>query len=218
MARKPMMAGNWKMNNTVGEAVVLTQEISNQYEKEWPESVDIVICPPYVDLKPAKTVLDFDKTKIAVGAQNVYWEPKGAYTGEISVPMIKEIGCACSIVGHSERRELFGETNEDVNRKVKALVEGGLYAIVCVGESLAVRDEGTTDEYVTPRCAPPSLAWMRRTRRAASWPTSPSGPSARGARPRPSRPRPSAPPSARRSPTCTARRSPRRCACCTAAP
>ncbi len=149
MARKPMMVGNWKMNNTVGEAVVLTQEISNQYEKEWPESVDIVICPPYVDLKPAKTVLDFDKTKIAVGAQNVYWEPKGAYTGEISVPMIKEIGCACSIVGHSERRELFGETNEDVNRKVKALVEGGLYAIVCVGESLAVRDEGTTDEYVT---------------------------------------------------------------------
>lgn len=149
MARKPMMAGNWKMNNTVGEAVVLTQEISNQYEKDWPESVDIVICPPFVDLKPAKTVLDFDKTKIAVGAQNVYWEPKGAYTGEISVPMIKEIGCACSIVGHSERRELFGETNENVNLKVKALVEEGLYAIVCVGESLAVRDEGTTDEYVT---------------------------------------------------------------------
>lgn len=148
MARKPMMAGNWKMNNTVGEAVVLTQEISNQYEKEWPESLDIVICPPYVDLKPAKTVLDFDKTKIAVGAQNVYWEASGAYTGEISVPMIKEIGCACSIVGHSERRELFGETNEDVNRKVKALVEAGLYAIVCVGESLAVRDEGTTEEYV----------------------------------------------------------------------
>ncbi|WP_080797182.1 triose-phosphate isomerase [Arabiibacter massiliensis] len=149
MARKPMMAGNWKMNNTVAEAVVLTQEISNQYEKEWPEALDIVICPPYVDLKPAKTVLDFDKTKIAVGAQNVYWEPKGAFTGEVSVPMIKEIGCACSIVGHSERRELFGETNEDVNRKVKALLEGGLYAIVCVGESLAVRDEGTTEEYVT---------------------------------------------------------------------
>ena len=149
MARKPMMAGNWKMNNTVGEAVVLTQEISNQYEKEWPEDVDIVICPPFIDLKPAKTVLDFDKTKIAVGAQNVYWEPSGAFTGEISVPMIKEIGCACSIVGHSERRELFGETNEDVNKKVKALVAGGLYAIVCVGESLAVREEGTTDEYVT---------------------------------------------------------------------
>ncbi len=115
MARKPMMAGNWKMNNTIAEAVVLTQEISNQYDKEtWGEDVDIVICPPYVDLKPAKTVLDFDKTKVAVNAQNVYWEPSGAYTGEISVPMIKEIGCAGSIVGHSERRELFGETNEDV--------------------------------------------------------------------------------------------------------
>ena len=149
MARKPMMAGNWKMNNTIAEAVVLTQEISNQYDKEtWGEDVDIVICPPYVDLKPAKTVLDFDKTKVAVNAQNVYWEPSGAYTGEISVPMIKEIGCAGSIVGHSERRELFGETNEDVNRKVKALVEAGLYAIVCVGESLAVRDEGTTEEFV----------------------------------------------------------------------
>ncbi len=151
MARKPMMAGNWKMNNTVGEAVVLTQEISNQYDKEWPEALDIVICPPFVDLKPAKTVLDFDRTKIAVGAQNVHWEPKGAFTGEVSVPMIKEIGCACSIVGHSERRELFGETNEDVNRKVKALVGAGLYAIVCVGESLAVRDEGTTEKYVTDR-------------------------------------------------------------------
>lgn len=149
MARKPMMAGNWKMNNTVGEAVVLTQEISNQYDKEWPEALDIVICPPFVDLKPAKTVLDFDRTKIAVGAQNVYWEPKGAFTGEVSVPMIKEIGCACSIVGHSERRELFGETNEDVNRKVKALVGAGLYAIVCVGESLAVREEGATEKYVT---------------------------------------------------------------------
>ena len=121
MARKPMMAGNWKMNNTIAEAVVLTQEISNQYDKEtWGEDVDIVICPPYVDLKPAKTVLDFDKTKVAVNAQNVYWEPSGAYTGEISVPMIK----------------------------VKALVEAGLYAIVCVGESLAVRDEGTTEEFV----------------------------------------------------------------------
>lgn len=146
--RKPMMAGNWKMNNTIGEAVVLAQEISNQYEKDWPDDVDIVICPPFVDLKPARTVFDFDRTKIAVGAQNVYWEPSGAFTGEISVPMIKEIGCVCSLVGHSERRELFGETNEAVNKKVKALTGAGLYAIICVGESLAVREEGATDEYV----------------------------------------------------------------------
>ncbi|MEY8563096.1 triose-phosphate isomerase [Eggerthellaceae bacterium 3-80] len=148
MARKPLMAGNWKMNNTISEAVVLTQEISNHFERDWDESVDVLICPPYVDLKPVWTVLDFDKTGIGVAAQNVYWEQKGAYTGEISVPMIKEIGCVASIVGHSERRELFGETNEDVNRKVKALTDADMFAIVCVGESLAIRDEGTTLDYV----------------------------------------------------------------------
>lgn len=149
MARKPMMAGNWKMNNTVAEAVVLTQDLSNRYNDVWASKVDVVICPPFVDLKPAKTVLEFDKTKIAVGAQNVYWEPKGAFTGEISIPMIKEIGCEYCIIGHSERRELFGETNEGVNRKAKALLAAGITPIVCVGESLAVREEGTTQEYVT---------------------------------------------------------------------
>lgn len=147
MARKPMMAGNWKMNKTVAEAVVLTQDISNQYSKEW-EDVDVVLCPPAVDLKPAKTVLDFDRVKVKIGAQNVHWESEGAFTGEISVPMIKEIGCDYCIVGHSERRSLFFETDEDVNRKVKALVAAGIAPIVCVGESLAVRDEGTTDEFV----------------------------------------------------------------------
>ena len=110
MTRKKMMAGNWKMNKTVAEAVVLTQDISNQYDKEW-EGVDVVLCPPFVDLKPAKTVLDFDKVKISVGAQNVHWEPEGAFTGEISVAMLKEIGCEYCIVGHSERRTLFGETD-----------------------------------------------------------------------------------------------------------
>ena len=103
MARKPMMAGNWKMNNTIAEAVVLTQEISNRYEKEWPEHVDVVVCPPYVDLKPAKTVLDFDRTKIAVGAQNVYWEPSGAFTGEISVPrMESRVSLTCGSVNWPE--------------------------------------------------------------------------------------------------------------------
>ena len=143
-----MMAGNWKMNNAIGEAVVLTQEISNNWRKDWEDKVDVVICPPFVDLKPVKTVLEFDKTKIFVGAQNVYWEEAGAFTGEVSVPMIRECGCDYCIVGHSERRGLFGETNEDVNKKVRALLGGRLAPIVCVGESLAVRDEGTTNEYV----------------------------------------------------------------------
>lgn len=140
MSRKPLIAGNWKMNNTIGEAVVLAQEISNEFEPDWAETVDVAVCPPFVDLKPVKTVFEFDRTKIAVGAQNVYWEPSGAYTGEISVAMLKEIGCGYCIVGHSERRTLFGETNEDVNLKVKALLgeeRDAIDPIICVGESLA---------------------------------------------------------------------------------
>lgn len=151
MSRKPLIAGNWKMNNTIGEAVVLAQEISNEFESDWADTVDVAVCPPFVDLKPVKTVFEFDKTKIAVGAQNVYWEPSGAYTGEISVAMLKEIGCKYCIVGHSERRTLFGETNEDVNLKVKALLgeeRNAIDPIICVGESLAVRDEGTYLEFV----------------------------------------------------------------------
>lgn len=151
MARKPLIAGNWKMNETVSEAVVLAQEISNLFERDWLEMTDVAVCPPYVDLKPVYAVFEFDRLGVKVGAQNVYWEEKGAYTGEISIPMIKEIGCAYCIVGHSERRTLFGETNEDVNRKVKALLSDRLVPIdpiICVGESLAVRDAGSYLEFV----------------------------------------------------------------------
>lgn len=151
MPRKPFIAGNWKMNNTIGQAVVLAQEISNECEKDWFEKVDIAVCPPFVDLKPVVTVFEFDRLDVAVGAQNVYWEPSGAYTGEISVSMIKEAGCKYCIVGHSERRNLFGETNEDVNMKVHALLQekaNRVKPIICVGESLAVRDEGTYLEFV----------------------------------------------------------------------
>lgn len=148
MARKPLMAGNWKMNNTYAEAVVLAQNISNNYFKDWSDTVDVLVCPPFIDLKPVYSVFEFDKMPVQVGAQNVHWEEKGAYTGEISVPMLKELGCTCAIVGHSERRQYFGETNEDVNRKVAVLIASGLYAVVCVGESLALRDEGTTEEFV----------------------------------------------------------------------
>ena len=142
------MAGNWKMNKTIGEAVVLAQDISNNRDDRWKESVDVVVCPPFVDLKPVKTVFEFDRAQVGVGAQNVYWEESGAFTGEVSVPMLKEIGCEWCIIGHSERRSLFGETNDDVNKKAKALIAAGINPIVCVGESLAVRDEGTTLEFV----------------------------------------------------------------------
>ena len=149
MTRKNLIAGNWKMNNTVPEAVVLAQEISNRIERDWLEEVDVAVCPPYVDLKPVKGVFEFDRVNIAVGAQNVYWEPKGAFTGEISIEMIKNIGCAYCIVGHSERRHLFGETNEQVNLKARALVEAAIAPIICVGEPLSVRDEGVYIDYVT---------------------------------------------------------------------
>ncbi len=139
--RKYLMAGNWKMNKTIPEAIVLTQQLCNQCNRNW-DDVDIVVCPPAIDLKSVYTVIDFDKTKIAVGAQNVHWEESGAYTGEISVPMIEEVGCEYCIVGHSERREMFNETDTGVNMKVKALVQADIAPIVCVGESLSMRDSG----------------------------------------------------------------------------
>ena len=139
--RKYLMAGNWKMNKTMSEAIVLTQQLCNQYNRKW-DNVDIVVCPPSIDIKSVYTVIDFDKTKIAVGAQNVHWEESGAFTGEISIPMIKEAGCEFCIVGHSERREMFNETDTSVNLKVKALIEADIAPIVCVGELLSMRDSG----------------------------------------------------------------------------
>lgn len=149
MKRRYLIAGNWKMNNNIPEAVVLAQEISNYMERDYLDHVDVAVCPPFVDLKPVKTVFEFDRLDVALGAQNVYWQEKGAYTGEVSVGMIKNIGCEYCIIGHSERRNLFGESNEEVNLKAKALIAGGISPIVCVGESLAVRDAETYIEFVT---------------------------------------------------------------------
>lgn len=146
--RTYLMAGNWKMNKTIPEAVVLTQQLCNSYNRKW-ENVDIVVCPPAIDLKSVYTVIDFDKTDIAIGAQNVHWEESGAFTGEISIPMIKDAGCEYCIVGHSERREMFAETDMTVNRKVKALIEAEIAPIVCVGESLSMRDSGDYVQFIT---------------------------------------------------------------------
>ena len=107
-----------------------------------------MVCPPFIDLKPVKTVFEFDRMDVELGAQNVHWEEAGAFTGEISTGMLKNVGCDWCIVGHSERRTLMGETNEDVNRKAKALIAAGMKPIVCVGESLAVRDAEAQDEFV----------------------------------------------------------------------
>lgn len=146
--RKYVMAGNWKMNKTLGEAVSLAQELSNEFDNDWSEKVEVVTCTPFIDLKPVIEVFNFDNKNICVGAQNCYFEESGAFTGEISVPMLKEINCTHCIIGHSERREIFGETNEMINKKAHALIKSDITPIICVGESLNVRDQNTYDSFV----------------------------------------------------------------------
>ncbi len=150
MGRMPMIAGNWKMYKTPGEAVALAQAIDDLL-RDAPEvssAVEAVVCPPFPDLKPVATVIDFDHSKLKLAAQNVHWEKEGAYTGEVSVPMLVDAGCDYCVIGHSERREMFGETDETVNKKVKALLAGGITPIVCCGETLETRDAGDTETFV----------------------------------------------------------------------
>ena len=148
--RKPMMAGNWKMNNNWAESVVLAQQLSNRYDERW-EDVEVVLCPPAIDIKAVYSVLEFDRREevVKVGGQNCHWEASGAFTGEISIPMLQAVGATHCIIGHSERRGYFGETDMDVNKKVKALLAARMTPIVCCGESLGVRDSGDYIEFIT---------------------------------------------------------------------
>ncbi|MDR1015520.1 MAG: triose-phosphate isomerase [Coriobacteriales bacterium] len=141
MTRKPLVAGNWKMNRTTVEAAILAQDISNRFYQDY-DRVDTVLCPPFIDLKTVRTVLEFDRSPLMLGAQDVFWEDAGAFTGATSPLMLKEVGCSYCIVGHSERRELFAETDLTVGRKARALLGHGIVPIVCVGEGPSVREEG----------------------------------------------------------------------------
>jgi len=138
--RKPLIAGNWKMFKTVSEAVSFTQQL--QALVGGVTDVEIVVAPPFTALQAVATAAR--GTNIGVSAQDVYFEREGAFTGEISVGMLKEAGATCAIVGHSERRRLFGETDQIVNRKATAAMAGGLTAIVCVGETLEERERDET--------------------------------------------------------------------------
>ncbi len=142
--RTPIIAGNWKMNKNVTEAVELGRALRDATADV--EKVEMVVCPPFVSLLAVKEVLA--GSKIGVGAQNVFWEEKGAYTGEISALMLKGL-VKYVIIGHSERRQYFGETDLTVNKRVKAALAQGLLPIMCVGETLAQREAGETSTIVT---------------------------------------------------------------------
>lgn len=147
MARQPMVAGNWKMHKTAGEGAILTQNIEPLVAEFW-RKVEIVVCPPFTALKSVSTVIELDRLVMALGAQDVHWEADGARTGAVSTRMLVDLRCDYVIVGHSERREHFGDTDEVVNKKVKAVFDAGMTPIVCVGESLAVREAGETEAFV----------------------------------------------------------------------
>ena len=145
--RNRMIAGNCKMNKTYDEGVVLAQGLVDEL-KDGTGSVDVVVCPPAIDVKGVAEVIQQANAPIAVGVQNVYWEEKGAYTGETAPDMITTVGATYCIIGHSERRGYFGETDEDINKKAKALMAHGIVPISCCGESLEVREAGKHVEFV----------------------------------------------------------------------
>ncbi|MCI5595426.1 MAG: triose-phosphate isomerase [Lachnospiraceae bacterium] len=143
MSRRKIVAGNWKMNKTPSEAVALVNELKPLVASE---DVDVVFCVPAIDIIP---VVEATKgTNIAVGAENMYFEESGAYTGEIAPAMLVDAGVKYVILGHSERREYFGETDEMINKKVLKAFEHGLTPIICCGETLAQREQGVTIDFV----------------------------------------------------------------------
>lgn len=143
--RNKVIAGNWKMHKEVGESVQFVKELVAK-ESSIPGTTKVIICPPFTALYPIHEVLKGSKIKL--GAQNMYFEEQGAFTGEVSSNMLKSAGCDYVILGHSERRSYFGETDETVNKKVKKALEKGLNPIMCVGETLEEREAGITNQVV----------------------------------------------------------------------
>jgi triosephosphate isomerase len=149
MARRPIVAANWKMHKTHLEAIQDVQKLGYLLDKKDTERVEVVICPPFTALRSVQTLVESDKLPFAVGAQDVHWEEKGAFTGEISPPMLVALKIGYVIVGHSERREHFGETDADVARKVKAVFGHDMTPILCVGETLQQREGGQAADVVS---------------------------------------------------------------------
>ena len=142
--RRPIIAGNWKMNMTPSEARALVEELKPLVKDA---KCEVVVCPPYVDLSAVSELIK--DSNIRLGAQNIHWAEKGAFTGEVSANMLKELGVEYAIIGHSERRQYFGETDETVNARAKAAIAAGITPIICVGESLEERERGRTEAKVS---------------------------------------------------------------------
>ncbi|MEX1208785.1 MAG: triose-phosphate isomerase [Acidimicrobiia bacterium] len=149
MTSKELIAGNWKMNATHLEAIQMVQKLSYRLDPDDYTRVDVVVCPPFTALRSVQTVIESDHLPIHLGAQDVHWEESGAFTGEVSPTMIERLGVKFVIVGHSERRQLFGEDDATVGRKLRAVLSAGMTPILAVGETLEQRDAGQSDDVVS---------------------------------------------------------------------
>ncbi len=147
--RRPIVAANWKMHKTHLEAIQAVQKLSYLLDEKDAERVEVVVCPAFTSLRSLETLIQSDRLPYGLGAQDVHWEEQGAFTGEVSPGMLQALRVSYVIVGHSERREHFGETDETVNKKVRAIFKHGMTPILCVGETLRERDLGGTQEKVT---------------------------------------------------------------------
>ena len=149
MTTKSLIIGNWKMNLTHLEAIAITQKLWYRMDVADFDRTEVVLAPPFTSLRTVQTLIMADRMPFGLGAQHVHWEKEGAFTGEVSAAMLAKLDVGYVIVGHSERRAMFGESDEMVNKRVRAVLAAGMTPVVCVGETLAEREAGDTEEVVT---------------------------------------------------------------------
>jgi triosephosphate isomerase len=148
VSRRPVIAANWKMHHDHLAAIQVVQKLTYRLDPVDSDTCDVVVCPPFTDLRTLQTLIEADRLPIQLGAQNCHWQDQGAFTGEVSPFMLARLNVRYVIVGHSERRQLFGETDENVNRKAKAVLKHDMTPIICVGETLEERERGDTEQRV----------------------------------------------------------------------